>query len=74
MVYIDNGHFYRLDTDVGRQLDSTDQLFNWIESGEYLEVDEEFKGEDKGYLRYLKIKEAKDKSRDRKKQRENEEL
>jgi len=74
MVFLAKGNFYRLDTDVGRAIESTDFLWNWIESGEYLNVDDEYKGVDEGFNRYLKVKAAKEKSKARKREKEKSEL
>ena len=59
-----------MDTEIVREIDNTKELFQYIENKEYLDEDEEHSGEDVGYLRFLKLKEAKEKSKAKKRQKE----
>jgi hypothetical protein len=63
---IENGRFYRLDTDIVRSTTDIEDLFTWIESGAYKEVGEEYTGEDEGLSYYLKLQAAKDKAKKKK--------
>jgi len=70
LVFIEDGKFYRMDTDIVRATDSIDEIFDWIESGTYKTVGEEFSGEDTGLAYYKKLREAKEKSKKKKNQQE----
>lgn len=63
---IENDRYYRLDTDIVRETSDIEELFNWIESGEYLEVGEEYTGVDEGLDYYRKLQAAKDKAKKKK--------
>jgi len=74
LVYLTEGKYYRMDTDDVREIKETQELHDWINDKEYLELDDEHWGEDEGYAKYLRMQQAKEKSRNRRKQREAGEL
>jgi len=59
LVFIENDHYYRMDTEIVRGTKDVEDLFKWVESGEYLEVGEEYSGLDEGLEYYRKLQAAK---------------
>jgi len=70
LVFIENDHYYRMDTEIVRATSDIEELFKWVESGEYLEVGEEYTGVDEGLEYYRKLQAAKDKAKKKKKAEE----
>ena len=59
-----------MDTDYVRAVTDTQELHDWINNEEYLEVGDEYSGEDAGYAKFLRLQAAKEKSRKRRQERE----
>jgi len=66
IVFLEEGRYYRMDTEDVRAITTTEELFEWIESGAYKEVGEEYSGEDEGQVYYKKLKIAKEKAKKKK--------
>jgi len=70
LVLVKEGKYYRMDTDYVRAVTDTQELHDWINNEEYLEVGDEYSGEDAGYAKFLRLQAAKEKSRKRRQERE----